>query len=221
MTINNMNRAEFAVLKNNGDTVYATTVLGYTFVMFAENDAWAMGVCKEGRQWKLFDTLTGTNLASTMRFTTRREALEYAEGEELTSALAAAFGDDDASYLARIKAFEKVREVGPMRYGEYLVLVSESAAMMREGIIDPESVRQAMPTEGEANLPEAAAEITLETMKAAVLGWENVAVTQEKPHKLIWIHGATGEHVDELVALGFRRSKDKMGWWIKPTAAAW
>ena len=222
MTITELKRSNFNVIETTSTTVKTKEVRGYEFVLIGEEYAWQIGVCKIGRAWKLYDVWTGI-LLHDGGWSTRREAVEYAESDELARNFENLMANRPALYLAKIVVLRKLVEEGSMSLSEFMVLISETAAMIEEGTVQVERPTVDVPEpEPEATaMPEIAAEVTLETMKAAVAAWDNVAVTQKNPQSLIWVHGDTAEHAEELTTMGFGRSKEKGGWWIKPTAATW
>ncbi len=223
-------RNEITMLGLSGNDVVVQTTNGYTFETDVEGRSWPMGVCKAGTKWRCYDLLCGLRLGtyasrSHLGFDTRREALEYAESDGLKMKLRDLVENRPHELMAKVAMFEKVKGGEGMTQRVYDASVREAAAMMREGTMDVVDIAQMFGTrEAESDderAAEVATEITLSTMRAAVAGWENVAVTQEKPQSLIWVRGDTKEHSEELDALGFSWSSGMKGWWVKPTAATW
>ena len=224
MTITELKRSNFNIIETNNLTVKAKEVRGYEFALFTDDDAWALGVAKMGRTWKLYDVLTGQIIRWNSYddgWSTRREALEYADSQAAADELTMNYSGQPAYYLARIEGLRKLVSDGPMGSSEFLVFLSETAAMIEEGTVQVERPTVDVPEPEPEAMPEIAAEVTLETMKAAVASWANVAVTQKNPQSLIWVVGDTAEHAEELTEMGFGRGGRKEGWWIKPTAATW
>lgn len=49
--------------------------------------------------------------------------------------------------------------------------------------------------------------------------WKDVVITQKRPDACIWVSGKTGQCADELKALGYRYSRKRRAWWLKPEVA--
>lgn len=207
-----LNRESFYICKTS-DTARAVTVTGYTFdVEVREGLAWAFGTYKdESGFWHLTDIVTGLSVCGPTR--TRRESVELAESAEMKARMWNYYDENTEVYMAKAEVFEKLVAGEVMRYSEYVVTVSELAAMKREE----------RRYEEEQPVVEAAAEtavVTLESMKAKE--WPEVLVRQRKEGSCIWVVGNLEGHEDELVELGFKPGRSKhygRGWWAMPQEA--
>ena len=69
--------------------------------------------------------------------------------------------------------------------------------------------------EAKSEVVEAAAEVTLATMRERFADRPNVAVTQKRSDSPIWVEGETKPLHDELVELGFRWARKRSAWYYR------
>ena len=208
-----MRRGEFKVLAGDFDVQSAETKVGYTFEVDVRGWEWRVGVYRDGSVWRTIDLATGLVISSDR---TRRDAVESTSDALTVEAMWELLGKNDGHlYDAKAKVFDDVVARGAMPMREYRVAVAETEKMLAES--GAESTMQAFERSREP-VQEVAADVSLESIRAAIAGWDNVVATQKNERCQIVVRGDTEPHKGELKAMGLHWAPGLRGWWIKPTA---
>ena len=142
--------------------------------------------------WNITDPETGLRLGDI--WSTRAEALKDADERKLYAKYAElnAKGKFDEQKKAFVKATGK-KEDKPMKT-EATKKTTHKQAQKKPNI----------------------AELRFKAIESP---WEGVRIYQKNAKACIWVEGKTTQCADELKALGYKWSKKRRAWWLKPTAA--
>jgi hypothetical protein len=210
-----LTKKSYDIVINDGANVKAASVEGYVFELSTPRKKWTLGARRKGSKWTVDDLATGLSaFPQAMVFATRKAAIEYVESTPVMAALDGVMASRPHACESKAAALKALIDNGrSMSRSEYVVFVSETEKQMTE---EAEAAR------AEEAAVEAAAEVTMSTLRELAAAWGNVLVRQRKEGACIWVVGELNGHEEELAEMGLRHGRSKHygeGWWMKPQEA--
>ena len=198
------------------------TVDGYEFdLTLPDGTVKRMGVYRNevDKRWDIIDVDTGLSVCSSV---TRKDAIARAESDPMVEKVADFVAKPKYETLKKrladaIKPAEKPKANGPVieavaspETGGKLVKVKDETK--------PKATKSAKPKApkppAKPKQVEAAAEVSLETMRKWCKSRPNTVATQVREDCPIWVEGETKPYQAELKELGFRWAPRRKGWYF-------